>query len=57
MLVLVLGVALAVPKTVPKEKPPVLAAGALVAPPNVNPPPVLVDPRAPEPKLKLDIFF
>lgn len=29
MLVLVLGVALAVPKGVPKEKPPVLAAGAL----------------------------
>lgn len=57
MLVLVLGVALAVPKGVPKEKPPVLAAGALVAAPNANPPPVLVDPRVPEPKLKLDIFF
>lgn len=49
-------VAAAVPKAVPKEKPPVLAAGALVAAPNENPPPALVDPRVPDPKLKPDIL-
>lgn len=48
--------AAAVPRGVPIEKPPVAAAGALVAAPNENPPPVLVEPRAPDPKLKPDIL-
>lgn len=50
------GVAAAVPRAVPIEKPPVLAAGALAAPPNENPPPVLAAPRVPDPKLKPDIL-
>lgn len=41
---------------VPKENPPVLAAGALVAAPKENPAPVLVAPRVAVPKLKPDIF-
>lgn len=56
MLVVGAGVAAAVPRGVPMEKPPVLAAGALVAAPNENPPPVLADPRVPDPKLKPDIL-
>lgn len=50
------GVGAAVPRAVPIEKPPVLAAGALVTAPNVNPPPVLAEPRVPDPKLKPDIL-
>lgn len=56
MLVAGAGVAAAVPRAVPIEKPPVLAAGALVAAPNENPPPVLAVPRVPDPKLKPDIL-
>lgn len=51
------GAAVVAGAGVPKEKPPVLAAGALVAVPKENPPPALVAPRVPVPKLKPDIFF
>lgn len=44
-----------VPKP-PSVKPPVPAAGVLVAAPNGKPPPVALDPRVLVPKLKLDIL-
>lgn len=56
MVAVAAGVAADVPRAVPIEKPPVLAAGVLVAVPNENPPPVLVEPRVPDPKLKPDIL-
>lgn len=49
-------VAAGVARADPKEKPPVLAPGALVTAPNANPPPVLVEPRVPDPKLNPDIL-